>query len=60
VGFGISKAEHASRAAALADGVIIGSRLIELIEEDGTLARMKSFIASIRHTLNQQKNTGEV
>jgi tryptophan synthase alpha chain len=58
VGFGISQVEHAVRAAALADGVIIGSKLIQLIEEDGTLTKLKSFIISLRQALNSQKNTG--
>jgi len=60
VGFGISKIEHAVQAAALADGAIIGSRLIQLIEEDNTLAGLKSFIAGLRQALNSSKNTGEV
>ena len=60
VGFGISKVEHAVQAAALADGVIIGSKLIELIEEDGTLTTLKSFITSLRKALDSKKNTGEV
>ncbi len=53
VGFGISKVEHARQAAALADGVIIGSRLIELIEEDSTLDSLKLFITSVREALGQ-------
>ncbi len=60
VGFGISRVEQAVRAAALADGVIIGSKLIELIEEDATLATLKSFINSLRQALNSPKKTGEV
>jgi tryptophan synthase alpha chain len=60
VGFGISKVEHVIQAAALADGVIIGSRLIELIEEDGTLKALIAFIASLRKALDSSKNTGEV
>ncbi|MHB8105593.1 MAG: tryptophan synthase subunit alpha [Dehalococcoidales bacterium] len=60
VGFGISKVEHALRAAALADGVIIGSKLIQLIEEDATLAALKDFITSIKQALNIQKKIGEV
>jgi tryptophan synthase alpha chain len=60
VGFGISKVEHAVEAAALADGVIIGSRLIELIEEDTSLTTLKSFVASVRKALDFKKNTGEV
>jgi tryptophan synthase alpha chain len=60
VGFGISKVEHTAEAVALADGVIIGSKLIELIEEDTTLTALKSFIISVREALDLKKNTGEV
>jgi tryptophan synthase alpha chain len=60
VGFGISKPEHATRAAALADGVIIGSKLIELIEEDSTLKSLKTFMTGLRRALDTLKNTGEV
>jgi tryptophan synthase alpha chain len=52
VGFGISNAEQARQAAALADGVIIGSRLIQLIEEDATLKALKSFIYDVRKALD--------
>jgi tryptophan synthase alpha chain len=58
VGFGISSAEQARRVAAIADGVIVGSRLIQLIEEDGTLASLKSFVAGLRRALDSMKKTG--
>jgi tryptophan synthase alpha chain len=58
VGFGISKVEHALQASSLADGVIIGSKLIELIEQDGSLKQLKTFIASMRQALDTSKNTG--
>ncbi len=51
VGFGISTPEQARRVAKIADGVIIGSRLIQLIEEDITLSSLKSFISSMRKAL---------
>ncbi len=35
VGFGISTPEHAARVATVADGVVVGSALIEAIERDG-------------------------
>jgi tryptophan synthase alpha chain len=52
VGFGISTPEHAKRVSAIADGVIVGSRLIQLIEEDNTLASLKSFVSTLRQTLD--------
>jgi tryptophan synthase alpha chain len=58
VGFGISTPEHAVQAASSADGVIIGSKIMQLIEEDSTLASLKSFITSLRKALDSMKNTG--
>jgi len=51
VGFGVSGPEHARRVAAIADGVIIGSRLIQLIEEDPTLSSLKSALSELRQAL---------
>jgi tryptophan synthase alpha chain len=52
VGFGISTAEQAGRVAGMADGVIIGSRLLQLMEEDDSLNRAVDFIAEVRRTLD--------
>ena len=52
VGFGVSTAEHAKRVAAIADGVIVGSRLMQLIEEDTSLSSLKSFVSSLRQALD--------
>ena len=51
VGFGVSNPEQARRVAKVADGVIVGSRLIQLIEEDTTLSSLKAFILSLREAL---------
>ncbi len=51
VGFGVSTPEQAKRVAKIADGVIVGSRLIQLIEEDTTLSSLKTFILSLREAL---------
>jgi len=54
VGFGISKPEHASKvAAAGADGVIIGSKIVKIIEEnldnkEKTLAEISTFIKEVK------------
>ena len=57
VGFGISKVEHAAAvAAAGADGIIIGSKIVGLIEEnlnskEKTLAEISSFISEVKKVL---------
>jgi tryptophan synthase alpha chain len=54
VGFGISKAEHAAAVAqAGADGVIIGSRIVELIERN--LASRDQMLAEISHFITEVK-----
>lgn len=54
VGFGVSSPERAAEVAALADGVIIGSALINLIIESPAdcVARVGNFIASVRRALD--------
>ncbi len=51
IGFGVSTPEQAAEAAKLADGVIIGSRIIQLIEEDPSLAALEDFIDDVRRAL---------
>ena len=51
VGFGVATPDHARRVAGMADGVIVGSRLIQLIEEDASLASLKALLASLRQAL---------
>ena len=53
VGFGISTAEQASRVAAMADGVIVGSRLIQLMESDPSLEQLKEFTIGLRQALDK-------
>ncbi len=52
VGFGISSSAQARRVAAIADGVIVGSRIIQLIEEDATLGSLRAFVTSLRRSLD--------
>lgn len=54
VGFGVSNAEQAKRIAGIADGVIIGSRILQLIEEDASLATLKEFLTSVRKALDSK------
>jgi len=55
VGFGIRDGATARAIAANADAVIIGSRMIQLLEDgpiDGAPARARDFIASVRSALD--------
>jgi len=55
VGFGIASAEQAGAVARMADGVIIGSRLLSLVAEgppEGALDRVGGFLAGVRRTLD--------
>ncbi|MBN1369669.1 MAG: tryptophan synthase subunit alpha [Dehalococcoidaceae bacterium] len=51
IGFGISNAAQASSVSRLADGVIVGSRLIQLTEEDPTLEKAGCFIRELKGAL---------
>jgi tryptophan synthase alpha chain len=50
-GFGISTPEQASRAAALADGIIVGSRAVEVAHEGGAEA-LREYITSLRAAID--------
>jgi tryptophan synthase alpha chain len=52
VGFGISSADQAMKVARIADGVIVGSKIIQLMEEDISLSLLKSFTLSLREALD--------
>jgi tryptophan synthase alpha chain len=52
VGFGISTAEQAHDSVHVADGVIIGSRIIQLMEEDPSLKKVEDFVKEVRKALD--------
>jgi len=52
VGFGISNPEQAAQVALHADGVIIGSKIIQLMETDQSLLKVGNFIKSVRKALD--------
>jgi tryptophan synthase alpha chain len=57
IGFGIRDAESAKKLSRSADAVIIGSKLVQILEEsssDTRLKSLKSFICEIRTALDQQ------
>jgi tryptophan synthase alpha chain len=51
VGFGVSTPGQARRVARVADGVIVGSRIIQLIDKDKSLKNACSFVRSLREAL---------
>jgi len=52
VGFGISTPEQARQVAQIADGVIVGSKIIQLMETDG-LAAVGNFVMELRRALDK-------
>jgi tryptophan synthase alpha chain len=53
VGFGISTPAQAGQVAAMADGVIIGSRLIQLMAAGGDWSDLETFIRQARACLDK-------
>ncbi|MDO8472695.1 MAG: tryptophan synthase subunit alpha [Dehalococcoidia bacterium] len=51
VGFGISSGALAKRAAGMADGVVVGSRVVQLMGE-GKIERLEAFIKELRDALD--------
>ncbi len=54
VGFGISSATLAKQAAETADGVIVGSKIIQLMEADPSLDSVGKFIKELRTALDAE------
>jgi tryptophan synthase alpha chain len=52
VGFGISNARQAGQVAGIADGVIVGSRIVNLMGE-GSTASLQGFIRELRSAVDQ-------
>ena len=53
VGFGISTPEQAGEVARIADGVIIGSRVIQLMEINDGFASLKDFVKEARKAVDE-------
>ena len=61
VGFGIKDGPTAARVAGFADAVVVGSRLIEVIEqgpEEGAAARAGDFVRSLRQAMDAVSGGG--
>jgi tryptophan synthase alpha chain len=52
VGFGIAGPEQAKRVAQVADGVIVGSRIVQLIHQDPGLNKLGNFVQDLRASLD--------
>ena len=52
VGFGISTPEQAEQIARIADGVIIGSRIIQLMEKEDDFASLVELVRDLRHSID--------
>jgi len=57
VGFGISTPEQARQVARIADGVIVGSRIIQLMEADESMVDVVDFARELRYALDQASKT---
>ncbi len=53
VGFGISTPEQARQVARIADGVIVGSRIIQLMEAEDGFTSVTLLIEELRHALDE-------
>jgi tryptophan synthase alpha chain len=57
-GFGISTAEHARSAADLADGIVVGSRAVEIAEEGP--GALREYVRSLRRAIDASAPSGDV
>jgi len=57
VGFGISTPEQASGVARIADGVIVGSRIIQLMEADQSMVDVADLVTELRCALDRPNRT---
>jgi tryptophan synthase alpha chain len=53
VGFGISTPEQASQIAHIADGVIVGSRLIQLMEKEDDFTSLTRLVRNLRDAIDK-------
>jgi len=53
LGFGISTPQQARQISRIVNGVIVGSRIIQLMEEDKSLSRVQDFARQLREALDE-------
>jgi len=53
VGFGISTPEQAAQVTRFADGVIVGSRILQLMEADASLVKVTDFVRQLRAAIDR-------
>jgi tryptophan synthase alpha chain len=58
-GFGIATPEQAAEAAALADGVVVGSRALEVADAGGPAA-LRDYVGSLRDALDDGVGSARV
>ncbi len=51
IGFGISKADQARRIGKMADGIVVGSALVQMIERKRPISKIKEFVAGLKSVL---------
>jgi tryptophan synthase alpha chain len=60
VGFGISEPSHARQVAVVADGIIVGSALVDIVEQvaEHGVDRMRGFVAALRNGVAEAEREG--
>ncbi|RLC60166.1 MAG: tryptophan synthase subunit alpha, partial [Chloroflexi bacterium] len=56
VGFGISTPEQAGQVARIADGVIVGSRIIQYMEMGDNFVSLERFVKALRDSIAEGKD----
>jgi tryptophan synthase alpha chain len=59
VGFGISTPEQAGQVAALADGVVVGSALVRLAEDEDGAAKIEALVSGLRQAVSVTRRSNE-
>ena len=60
VGFGISTPEQARQVGRIANGAIVGSQIIQLMETDESMVAVQDFARELRHALDESPQKNEL